>query len=681
MTTKPSHWRIAHYHIEQKIGSGATSTVYSAIDLHTGEKLAVKVLHEALGTHTDIVDRFKREARLGVELDHPNVLRVVDAGQDGKLHYITMPLLDHISLGKKIDRDGPLDFEEALRLCEGILDGLEYIHRHGVLHRDLKAENILLDDEGCPYLSDFGLMLDPRAPRITKAGGLLVTPYYMPPEQWRGEELDERADIFAAGVMVYFMLTGDFPWHASNPAGVLEQLLSTPPNLDALPDSIRPVIQLALSLDATERFASASAFAHALESSQIKTPASPPPPYLDLNIAPSKRLEIMNKPTSTIPKAHDTTDPRKLAIHPVEIAEGSYWVGKRPPGEFFYANPYLRTFKGKDTEFNLIIDPGSSTDFGIVQAKSSRIIGSFERLSAVCINHQDLDVGSSAGVLLGRCSPESYILCSEDTWRLIQYYNIRRERFVALEKYPEGLSVPTGQWLRPVPSPFCHFVGAMMLYDPQTRVLYSGDLFGGLTDKKATGLFADESDWVGMRAFHQIYMPTRQALRHAIANIRAISEGVEIIAPQHGRLLKGDILEEFMRRLENLPVGLDIMGDRMASQDELIGWATVLERAISTAEGLCDHDLRALLLEDPNLRGLIQLRSNRLEITSMGKFVLERALRLFGDALDEDLLGMVKYEVVFATSELDLPTPSMELDEDGGVASSGSMLGNISGQS
>ena len=110
-----------------------------------------------------------------------------------------------------------------------------------------------------------------------------------------------------------------------------------------------------------------------------------------------------------------------------------------------------------------------------------------DRLSALFINHQDPDVGSSASIISARYAPKAGILCSEDTWRLIVHLNLPRNRFIATEKFAQGLSVPTGHKLLPVPSPFCHFRGAVMLYDPETRVLFTGDLFGGLTDAKRAG--------------------------------------------------------------------------------------------------------------------------------------------------------------------------------------------------
>lgn len=682
MTAKSPPWHVAHYHIERRIGSGATSVVYSALDLLTGRKVALKVLNEALTDHENAIERFRREAWQASKFDHPNVLNVIDSGQDKELHYLVMPLLESTSLGKMIDQQGPLELERALELIQEILAGLAYLHTRGVLHRDFKAENVLLDHDGRPQICDFGLVFDPCESRITQDGGLLGTPYYMPPEQWRGEELDERADIFAAGVMLFFMLTRDFPWNAEDPVAMFSQLISKPPALELLPPQLQPIIGRAISLDASARYPSVGAFASAL--ANLDAPRSSDTqelPLIRLEDGPSQRRLTLTEPNPSILGVHRDLDARNLALHPVEFAEGSYWVGKREPGNTLYSNPYLRTFKGQGTEFNVIIDPGSSSDFSVVQAKSSRIIGSLERLSAVFINHQDPDVGSSAGVLLGRYSPEAYVLCAEDTWRLIQYFNLPKERFVPAEKYPEGFSLPTGHSLRPIASPFCHFVGATMLFDPRTRVLYTGDLFGAIVAKGAKGIFADESDWVGMRAFHQIYMPMRQAIAQTIATIRAIPEGVEIIAPHHGRLIKGPWIKEFMTRLESLPVGLDILTDRMASQDELIAWSTVLERVLDVARGLCAKDLRGMVLEDPNLRGLIRLRSNRIEIMSLGKFVVERALTLLCNMFDEELMSMVRYEVMFATNELSLPTPNMSLQAQAEVTKTGSMLGKVWGPS
>lgn len=363
-----------------------------------------------------------------------------------------------------------------------------------------------------------------------------------------------------------------------------------------------------------------------------------------------------------------------LSTDVVEIADGVWWVGKRPEGEIFYANPYLRTFEARgpdDEDFHLLIDPGSSKDFSVVQAKVSQVIGGIGNVDSVFINHQDPDVGSSVGLMLGRYTPDAPVVCTEDTWRLVHYYNIPRKQFVPVEKYPDGMRLPSGDVLVPVPSPFCHFVGAMMLYDPQTRVLFSGDLFGGLTDRKAEGLYADETDWTGMRAFHQIYMPTRTAIQHAIDNIRRLDPPVEIIAPQHGRVIRGKFVEIYMQRLYDLPVGLDVLEDRHASDEELQAWTTVLARIVDIAAGAVGAEaVEKLLEDDPNLSGHITFQGGEPTVENFGKTSVERAVRLLCAALPHAAANSIKYEAVFASEELGLPTPQLDLDEDGGGDSS-----------
>lgn len=357
----------------------------------------------------------------------------------------------------------------------------------------------------------------------------------------------------------------------------------------------------------------------------------------------------------------------------VEIAPGTYWVGKRTPGEIFHANPYLRVFQGQDAQgasktFNLLIDPGSNKEFAIVRSKVEQVIGSMDRVGGVFINHQDPDVASSVGTILGRHSPRSWVLCTEDTWRLVHYYNIPRQLFVPLERYAYGLQFPTGDVLMPVPSPFCHFVGATMLYDPKTRVLFSGDLFGGLTEKDAQGIWADESDWTGMRAFHQIYMPTNKALRQAVARIRALTPAVQTIAPQHGRLIRGKLVQTFLDRIESLPVGLDLIEEDAGVatlEDTRHAWLTVLNRVLEVAEAFMGGEARERLRRDNVMRGLCEEKQGRFVLTGSGKAAVERALLLLLEHQPQEVSNPIKYEAIHATAELDLPTPSIEMEEAG----------------
>jgi serine/threonine-protein kinase len=672
------------YQLVERVGAGAAGSVWRARRLTDGQIVALKLLHPTLLEHPVMIERLRREALAAMRIDHPHIVRVLDLQLDPPRPYLVMEYLTGRSVEDLVLTRGQLPSEEAVHIALQVLDALSHLHERGLLHRDVKADNVLVDARGHAVLTDLGLILDVKGTaqqRITAEGVPLGTPGYMPPEQWTGQRLDERADLFAAGVLLYFMLAGRLPWEASNAIATFQRLAERDhepiSRLQRTDPQLQDILQRALARNKAERFPSALQFIDALRRWQRKSdPAHTPSTTMTNPPTPS----LIAAPSLAAPKqTSGEQDPRRIAALPIEFAPGCWWVGKRPPGEIFYANPYLRVSEGHGKKFHLLIDPGSSRDVSIIQAKCARVLNNdLESIGGIFVNHQDPDVGSSVGVLLGKTIPNAHVMCSEDTWRLIQYYNIPRERFIALEKFPHGFDLPTGLTLVPVPSPFCHFVGAIMLYDPANRVLFTGDLFGGLTSKDAVSLWADESDWVGMRAFHQIYMPTNKALRVAIQAIRSIKGGVDIIAPQHGRLIRGPLVQEFMSRLEKLQVGLDILSDRQATPEELRAWNTVLDRVLATAGGLTSADLITRVADDPHLRGVVYRQGDVLEIRSLGKFAVERALRLIADALsDPDLMSAVKYEAIFATEELGLPTPVMELDEDGGPSASGSMLGMV----
>lgn len=356
-----------------------------------------------------------------------------------------------------------------------------------------------------------------------------------------------------------------------------------------------------------------------------------------------------------------------LRFEPVEIAEGTYWVGKRDPASVFHSNPYLRCFRGPDEgdgrarEFNLLIDPGSSSDFSVVHTKVASKIGGLDRLSALFINHQDPDVGASASIISARYAPQAALVCSEDTWRLIVHQNLPRKRFVPTEKYAQGLRLPTGHVLLPVPSPFCHFRGAVMLYDPQTRVLFTGDLFGGLTEAKAASLYADESDWAGVRAFHQIYMPVNAALKRTVEAIQALTPAVEIIAPQHGRVIRGDLVRIFCERMSRLQVGLDIM-DEASDPSSLRAWNAVAERVLEVARAYLGPHVDAKLAESTELADTVNFEQDRLVIHSLGKWTVEHIVELLCAHEIPEIIGPILVEATSAAAEYNLPTPRLDIE-------------------
>ena len=352
---------------------------------------------------------------------------------------------------------------------------------------------------------------------------------------------------------------------------------------------------------------------------------------------------------------------------PVEIGTSSHWVGNRPEGSIFFANPYLRIFRGKDAQgqnvqYNLLIDPGSSIDFAGVQAKVTQLIGGMQAISAIFINHQDPDVGSASTLLLGRFAPHALILCSEDTWRLIRHFNLPKERYVSLDKYPQGFRLPTGHRLLPVPSPFCHFSGAVMLYDPETRILYTGDLFGGLTDQAAKGIWADQTDWIGMRAFHQIYMPTNKALRYTIQAIRRLVPQPLVLAPQHGRVIREAEIPFFLRHLEELSVGLDLL--QSESLEELQAWTRVLQRVVWIAEESLGELVQVRLQDaDHEIKNKIIWEGELPIIVCDGRWVVEQAIVLLTENTPSFISAPIKYEAIVAAEEMQLSTPNVQIEE------------------
>ena len=358
---------------------------------------------------------------------------------------------------------------------------------------------------------------------------------------------------------------------------------------------------------------------------------------------------------------------RHEILLPIEIAKDTYWVGKRDPKSIFHANPYLRVFRQKSgfanvEPFHLLIDPGSSSDFAVVSAKVSSLIGGLNKLSALYINHQDPDVGSSAAVISGRYAPHAAILCSEATWRLIVHFNLPPERYIDTAHFPRGFDVPTGHAMLPVPSPFCHFRGAVMLYDPETRVLFTGDLFGGLTTIEARGIWADETDWAGIRAFHQTYMPTNRVLIRAIEAIRALDPPVEILAPQHGRLIRGPLLARFMDRLARLPVGLDIL-DEVSDSESLTAWSTVLRRVMRTARMVLGASADAVVQGNEDLRDTVRVHGETVEVLSLGRWTVGLAVDLLTKGQTPTLANPIKIEAILACEELELPTPDIRIDD------------------
>lgn len=248
-----------------------------------------------------------------------------------------------------------------------------------------------------------------------------------------------------------------------------------------------------------------------------------------------------------------------VATGSLPIAERCWMIGYRNPQSLLQCNTYLRIFPGARHGTSVCIDPGSQLDSAVIEANIRDLTGS-SGLDFITVNHQDPDV---TGNLPAFCqsNPAASVLLTEDTWRLVQHLNIQPGALVFPPAFSgRRLTLPRGIAWQPVPTPFCHFRGAMAWYDPELQILFSGDLFGGLNQVGRIHLFAEEADWGGIAQFHQIYMPSREILRYAIRQIRALTPSVKMIAPQHGHVIAGDLVPQFLDQLEQLLVGNDLLG-------------------------------------------------------------------------------------------------------------------------
>jgi serine/threonine protein kinase len=264
------------YLLETEVASGGMGTVWRGRDEVLGRPVAIKVLHERLAGDPDLLGRFRLEAVAAARLSHPNVVRVFDTGIDDGVCFIVMELFEGTTLEDRLRDDGPLPPAEATRVLSGMLQGLAHAHREGVIHRDVKPGNVLLDRDGLVKMTDFGIAKAAFAPSdLTTTGDLLGTARYLAPEQVAGGSVDHRADLYASGIVLYECLTGRTPFEAeTHIATATMRLADTPRPPGALrpgiPRRLEALTMRALAREPEDRFQSADEMNSALG------PAAPP---------------------------------------------------------------------------------------------------------------------------------------------------------------------------------------------------------------------------------------------------------------------------------------------------------------------------------------------------------------------------------------------------------------------
>ena len=260
----------SRYRLDSKLGSGGMSTVYLAVDETLERPVAVKVLHAEISDQPDQIERFRREARSVAKLSHPNVVAVIDAGQDAGHPYIVFEYIDGETLKQRIERLGKLPLDESAAYAIEIGRGLVAAHARHLVHRDVKPQNVLIDSEGRAKVTDFGIARSLEAKGLTATGRVLGTTDYVAPEQAMGHKIDARSDVYSLGVLLYEMLTGEVPFSAETQVGVAMKHVNEPlPNVqERRPEvsaALAAVVETATAKDPERRYSTMAEMLRDLE--------------------------------------------------------------------------------------------------------------------------------------------------------------------------------------------------------------------------------------------------------------------------------------------------------------------------------------------------------------------------------------------------------------------------------
>ncbi len=258
------------YRLESKLGTGGMSTVFLARDDTLERWVAVKVMHREISDQPDQIERFRREARAVAQLSHPNVVAVIDAGEDGGFPYIVFEYVEGETLKQRIDRLGRLPADEAAAYAIEIGRGLAAAHARRMVHRDVKPQNVLIDPDGRAKVTDFGIARTLESDGLTKTGRVLGTTDYVAPEQAMGHGVDSRSDVYSLGVLLYEMLAGDVPFRAETLVGVAmkhvnEEMPDVQRARPEISSALAAVIERATSKDPKKRYPDMAAFLRDLE--------------------------------------------------------------------------------------------------------------------------------------------------------------------------------------------------------------------------------------------------------------------------------------------------------------------------------------------------------------------------------------------------------------------------------
>ena len=339
---------LGQYTLRKLVGSGGMGAVYRGVQVNLKRDVAVKVLSSKLTSNADYVERFNREALIAASLEHAHIVPIYDFGIQDDINYVAMRLLTGGSLDQRFgyieEKDRPLpSIEETLEVLRQIAGALDYAHSKGVVHRDIKASNVMFDQHGDAFVVDFGIarMLESTS-QLTGTGMTLGTPSYMSPEQWRGEEATPASDQYSVGIMAFALLTGRLPFQAPNPHSLLYMHLNDPP---PSPQEVRPglgkqldeVFVKVLAKKPEGRYDTVTDFTTALEEAvpdlELRAELNQKTGFFITTLPESRRIELtpsseMDQPTSVatdVPPVQDGTEILTDDQMPFQKSERASW--------------------------------------------------------------------------------------------------------------------------------------------------------------------------------------------------------------------------------------------------------------------------------------------------------------------------------------------------------------------
>jgi eukaryotic-like serine/threonine-protein kinase len=346
------------YRIMRKLGSGGMANVYLAEDQELGRRVAIKILNDRHANDDQFVERFRREAKNAAGLSHPNIVSIYDRGEAEGTYYIAMEYLDGRSLKELIVSRGPAPIPVAIDYARQILTAVRFAHRHGIVHRDIKPHNVLVDAEGRLKVTDFGIARA-GASQMTEAGSIIGTAQYLSPEQAKGAPVDQTSDLYSVGVVLYELLTGVVPFSGDTPVEIAMKHLSAVPEPPSakraeIPRDLDLIILRALAKEPSERYQSAeemdadlervhrgAAVSPATEEAATAIISRPPPAPPSPTAITQARAPV---PYAPPPAYYDYDEPRRRAFWPWLLA--LLFVAAAVVGGYFLYNEIQNQISG-----------------------------------------------------------------------------------------------------------------------------------------------------------------------------------------------------------------------------------------------------------------------------------------------------------------------------------------------